>query len=60
MNQALFIFKSIILNIIGLQSHFSFTMRDIRVIDWLMYSPDLNSIKKMWAIMKAKLVEENL
>jgi transposase len=27
----------------------------IRVIEWLPYSPDLNPIENLWALMKAKL-----
>ena len=32
---------------------------NIKIIDWPLYSPDLNPIENIWAIMKRKIARKN-
>jgi hypothetical protein len=34
-----------------------FAERDIDVMDWPPYSPDMNAIENLWKLLKAKIIE---
>ena len=40
--------------------HLNFIMKKLKNFDWPPYSPDLNSIENIWAIIREKLLEKLL
>ena len=37
-----------------------FNKKNIKMLDWPIYCPDLNPIRNLWAILKDKVADEDL